>query len=625
MQQPFTPRPTAATPEELAAANEHLAALPTDAPPEPEDTLPPGSWMARLSRNRQFVGRERDLLALAALLKGGETVAVNQVQSAVASGLGGIGKTQLAIEFAYRYGRYFAGVFWLSFAQADTVATEIARLGGAAHLQLFPESAGLSLDDQVCHVRGRLACGLPYLLIFDNCEDPELVRAHHPGGAARVLITSRNPDWPGDMGVQRHSLGVLGRAESVVLLRQHRPTLSDGEADALAAELGDLPLALHLAGRFLAGPGKNLAVERYLAELRSPRIFERLPLREQDGQLPTGHNRDVARSFALSYERLDPQSTDDVVALRLLARAAHLAPGEVVPAELLAATLEADADDLDAQLAAETALDRLVGLGRIEREGAAGLRMHRLIGVYVRQVSGDEAAQAAVERVVLTVAKQLIDAPTLESSVALLPMLRGVTDAALTREDAEAASLCSWLGRHLDRVGAYALAQPYLDRALALRERGLGPQHPQTAISLNNLAELYRAQGNYAAVRPLYERALAMSERGLGPEHPQTALSLNNLAALYYAQGNHEAARPLYDRALALRERGLGPEHPQTAASLNNLAMNCFYQGDLSAAEQLMARALQICIARLGDGHPTTQTIQQSLTVVRQRLAGEVS
>src|SRR5690606_25192634 len=108
----------------------------------------------------------------------------------------------------YRYGRYFAGVFWLSFAQPDAIPVEIARLGGAAHLQLFTEAAGLSLDDQVRFVRARLGCGLPYLLIFDNCEHPDLIRAHHPGGATRVLITSRTPNWPGDLRVKHHRLGV---------------------------------------------------------------------------------------------------------------------------------------------------------------------------------------------------------------------------------------------------------------------------------------------------------------------------------------------------------------------------------------------------------------------------------
>jgi len=114
--------------------------------------------MAQLRRNQQFVGREADLLALAGLLKGGEAVAVSQAPSAVASGLGGIGKTQLAIEFAYRYGQYFAGVFWLNFAQAGSVPTEIARCGGAAHLQLFTEAADLSLDEQAALGYGNDSC-----------------------------------------------------------------------------------------------------------------------------------------------------------------------------------------------------------------------------------------------------------------------------------------------------------------------------------------------------------------------------------------------------------------------------------------------------------------------------------
>jgi len=616
IQQPFTPRPVAATPEERAEAAARLAALPTDAVPAPQDVLPPGFWMAQLRRNEQFVGREADLLALARLLKGGESVAVSQAPSAVASGLGGIGKTQLAIEFAYRYGQYFAGVFWLNFAQAGSVPTEIARCGGAAHLQLFTEAAGLKLDEQAAFVRSRWACGLPYLLIFDNCEDPQLVRAHHPGGAARVLITSRTPNWPGDLGVQRHRLGVLTRPESVALLHQHRPDLRDHDADALAAELGDLPLALHLAGRFLARFGRVLTPEAYLAELRSPRLFERLPLRAQDGALPTGHSRDVARTFALSYERLAPQDSEDTVALRLLARAAQLVPGEVIPAALLRATLEGDQSDLDGQLATEAALERLVGLGLLEREADDGLRMHRLVGAYVRQVSDDDTAQAAVERMVLGVAQQLTDAPPLAPVTAFQSILRGVTDAALPREDADAATLCIRLGRHLDRLGAYATAQPYLERALALRERVLGPDHPDTATSLNNLAYLYQSQGSYDAARPLYDRALALRERVRGPDHPETATSINNLAYLYQSQGNYEAARPLYERALAISERVLGLDHPQTASSLNNLAALLESQGSYDAARPLYDRALALRERLLGPDHPQTATSLNNLAAL---------
>ena len=120
--------------------------------------------------------------------------------------------------------------------------------------------------------------------------------------------------------------------------------------------------------------------------------------------------------------------------------------------------------------------------------------------------------------------------------------------------------------------GLYAKAEPLYQRALAISEKALGPEHPDTATSLNNLAVLYNNQGLYAKAEPLYQRALAISEKALGPEHPATATSLNNLAVLYDSQGLYAKAEPLYQRALAISEKALGPEHPDTATSLNNLA-----------------------------------------------------
>jgi tetratricopeptide (TPR) repeat protein len=119
-------------------------------------------------------------------------------------------------------------------------------------------------------------------------------------------------------------------------------------------------------------------------------------------------------------------------------------------------------------------------------------------------------------------------------------------------------------------AGAYPIAEPLFQRALALREQELGPDHPDTATSLNNLAELYRAQGRYGEAEPLYQRALALCERVLGADHPDTAMSLNNLAALYDAQGRYGEAEPLYQRALVIYERVLGADHPDTATVREN-------------------------------------------------------
>ena len=108
------------------------------------------------------------------------------------------------------------------------------------------------------------------------------------------------------------------------------------------------------------------------------------------------------------------------------------------------------------------------------------------------------------------------------------------------------------------------------ERALSIREQVLGPQHPDTAQSLRDLANLYRYQGQYDEAKPLHEHALSIREQVLGPQHPDTAQSLRDLAILYYDQGKYDEAKPLYERALSIREQVLGPEHPDTARSLNS-------------------------------------------------------
>jgi tetratricopeptide (TPR) repeat protein len=182
-----------------------------------------------------------------------------------------------------------------------------------------------------------------------------------------------------------------------------------------------------------------------------------------------------------------------------------------------------------------------------------------------------------------------------------------IREKALGAEHPSTATSLNNLALLLASQGDYEGARPLDERALAIREKVLGPEHPDTAESLNNLAGLLYAQGDYEAAGPLYERALAIYEKVLGAEHPGTATSLNNLAGLLYAQDDYDRARPLYERALAIREKVRGPEHPDTATSLNNLAFLLYAQGDYEAARPLYARALAIYEKVLGAEHPHTK------------------
>jgi CHAT domain-containing protein/Tfp pilus assembly protein PilF len=152
-------------------------------------------------------------------------------------------------------------------------------------------------------------------------------------------------------------------------------------------------------------------------------------------------------------------------------------------------------------------------------------------------------------------------------------------------------------------TGAYAKAEPLFQRALTIREKALGPEHPDTALSLKNLAALYRATGTYGKAERLFQRVLAIREKVLGPEHPTTAVSLDDLAGLYRDTGADAKAEPLYQRALTIREKASGPEHPDTAASLNNLAVLYLDTRAYAKAEPLLKRALAIT-EKAGPEHP---------------------
>jgi tetratricopeptide (TPR) repeat protein len=281
----------------------------------------------------------------------------------------------------------------------------------------------------------------------------------------------------------------------------------------------------------------------------------------------------VARTFALSYDRLDPTDPTDAQALALLARAAYFAPGQPIPRDLLLATVAGTEETPEAALQAEDALGRLLDFGLLESEATGAVRLHRLLAVFVRVVAQDAAVQTAVEDALLAEAERLVSVGYPGPLLPVHPYLRAVTEAAQRREDIQTARLNMALGRALHLLGDYTGAQPAYQRALALSERVLGPDHPDVAMSLNNLALLYRAQGRYGEAEPLHQRALALCERVLGPDHPATAVSLNNLALLYDAQGRYGEAEPLYQRALALCERVLGPDHPDTATVRQNYAI----------------------------------------------------
>jgi tetratricopeptide (TPR) repeat protein len=260
--------------------------------------------------------------------------------------------------------------------------------------------------------------------------------------------------------------------------------------------------------------------------------------------------------------------------------------------------------------------EHIADLSFVTRGDDGFLTIHNAVAQTIRETLDDERRRTSIEA--------LLDHYSARMKVNLP---RDVTDAAVTalteavflRRAKGIDGFVAWLeaaSQIVIEAGRYSSAAQWWRETLEAVEASLGPDHPDTAASLSNLALLLRNQGDLAGARPLYERALAISEKALGPEHPDTATSLNNLAHLLQAQGDLAGARPLFERALAIREKALDPEHPSTATTLNNLASLLQDQGDFAGARPLYERALAICEKALGPEHPDTATSLSNLARV---------
>ncbi|MCP4683918.1 MAG: tetratricopeptide repeat protein, partial [bacterium] len=564
----------------------------SDSKIHPPSYLSPGSRMP-LSRNPFFTGRETYLRRLAEALQTGETAAIGQVVAI--TGQGGIGKTQLAGEFGHRYGKFFTGgVFWLSFADASAIPAEVALCGRPEHLNLFPDFDALDLNSQIRLVLSAWRNDLPRLLIFDNCEQEELLAQWRPSsGGCRLLVVSRREWGSAASGVQSLPLGVLSREESLTLLLKYRPDLAEDEAglDAIAGELGDLPLALHLAGSFLttcqpARPGTPAA---YLAQLGKKGLAHHL-LAGADLTATTTHERHVARSFALSHEQLDAADPTAALAQALLSRAAYFAPDEPIPRQLLLATVKSPEDNT---LLAEDALAWLVALGLLKQEEKGTLLLHQLLAVFGQSVA-DEKAQGAVEKSLLAEA-QLVDRSGCPASLLVWQShLRAVAGAAQARGDEIGADLSNELGYHLRAIGDYAGARAAFERALDIDEVVFGPNHPNVGIRANNLGDILQELGDLKGARAAFERALGILEQVLGPNNTNVAKRVNNLGEILQDLGDLKGARAAFERALGIDEAVFGPDHPKVAIRVNNLGGVLRAMGDLEGAQAAFEQALSI-------------------------------
>ena len=567
--------------------------------PQPDELAEPGplptNAIMPYRRNNDFVGRQDALLQLARLLMPTKETTAPDNQPAAITGMGGMGKTQLAVEFCYRYGRYFpGGVYWLNF-DADNIPEELAHIGGERGMGLYQETEQLTLADKVGRVQKAWQEPTPRLLIFDNCEEEQLLIDWLPvTGGCRVLLTSRRGQWSREFEINAIPLNVLSSEESLSLLQHLAPRLNEKEAREIAEEVGHLPLALHLAGGFLHSY-QQISPAQYLCQLRDKGLLQHPSLQGRGLSLsPTNHELNVARTFALNITRLDLNDEMDAMTQRLLVAAACFAPGEPIPQELLREIVIGDEEDLMLTLLAEDGLARVVTLGFLEAEGKETVILHRLLAAFILEEMAAEPLIDSVQTVVEnTLVRQL--ATTLEDSLfrGILPILtthlRHVLEIALLRPSKTAGLLALALGRHLHQVGEFAAAQFILEKGLTTAETA-GDIYTQGCI-MSVLSRAYFSQGfhrraHYSALEA--ERLLRLAD---SPDQKWLIRALDRRGWAHLRLGEAEQALTAAKEVWQLSVR---TDNQKALAECMNLlgSVHYFLLGEYEVADRYFADAL---------------------------------
>lgn len=550
-------------------------------------------------RNPNFTGRDQLLKDLHTSLTDGNHTALTQQ---ALHGLGGIGKSQLAIEYAYRYSTSYDHAWWIHAEEESSIITHYTALATALQL---PEKDAEEQAVIINAVRKWLNTHNGWLLVFDNARDTASIRNYLPDGTGgHVLITSRNPDWR-TIGTPLQ-VTVWKRDESIAFLKQRtgQDQQENPDANELADELGDLPLALEQAAAFIEK--RHITITEYLKLYRTRRkdLLERTT--------PSAdYPNTIVTTWVMAFDAIKevPMASD------LLFFSSIIAPDEI-PKELVRKALEWPVDYQDDEdqsiddLDFHDAIDALCSYSLISADSDT-FSIHRLVQA-VSQDRMDHETTARIRAVMLTVLTERFPNEGYNNPLCwpacetLLSHAEKILEKVENEhcQSLEMAMLLNNIGSYYYGRAIYTKAEKLYRRAIQIRKQQLGFSHTDVAQSCHNLAILLQAQEKYIEAESLSRCALKICMQLLGHQHPHVATNLNNLAVILQARGKYAEAEIHFWQAFKIYEHTFGNQHPYVATSLNNLADLFRIQHRYAEAEPLSRYALKIQEISLGSNHP---------------------
>ncbi|MEA2599392.1 MAG: hypothetical protein QOF89_384 [Acidobacteriota bacterium] len=558
------------------------------------------------AKGNRVIGAEQALRRVRDQLTQGRPTSIGQ--TAAFQGLGGLGKTQLAVEYSWRFSEEYAnGVIWLT-ADQD-IPAQLTRLAVEARWVASESEHKVKLEIAQHRLRSYSGC----LIVFDNVEDLATLEPYLPLPSAQphLLATSRT-EQPGFVPVP---LDILDEEQSLALLTSEagRSPIGEQEDEAareIARELGGLPLALEMAGAYLMY--RSVQWQQYRNLLRNN------PKEAFRPQLLASFTRHEADLFATL--RIQEGLFEDEPLLRGILDVLTWSGSAPMGLSLLAAVLNAEQTDL------LSALSLGVQLRLLERSSEDRYGLHRL----VRKVRQEDRplkedptwAEEICHRLGDWFFTRRVDFADLSTFEAEIDHLQSWREQAMALDSIQASRLTWLLAYPPFHLGHYAESHQWLDKALALFEGEDNSDPELNAWILNDLGTVILAEGHWRQALELNERALAIRRKTLGEEHPDTARSLLSVGELYKEGGDLDAALNYQTQALSIQRKVLGEEHSDTVMSLGSIGSLYIERGDLDGALDYLTQALAIRQKVQGEDHHKTAVILQSIaSVYSQRRA----
>ena len=559
-------------------------------------------------RNPNFVGRDTLLDQIRKTLTAEKAAALTAIH-----GLGGVGKTQLATEYAFRHAADYQIVWWIKSEETATLAADYAAL--AEKLDL-PQKHEREQPVIVAAVREWLNHNAGWLLIFDNARQAQDVRDYLPQSrAGHVLITSRDPNW--SRVAHPFEVKVLPREDSVKFLLQRTGKNDEAAARALADDLGDLPLALEQAGAYIEATGESLADYRQMFQISWQALM-------QEGK-PDDYPDTVAVTWKLSFDKAQAESPASAELMHLCA---FLAPDDIPLPILRDGTKHLPpvlAEAMAEKLAFNKAIAALRRYSLMERNDDR-LSVHRLVQAVERDWLPEDERRKWAEAAVCVVNDAFPlgseDVQTWSVCARLLPHAETVAEYGERLQLAPEATgqLLNQAGIYFCGLGQYAEAKQALERALRIDETAFGPDHPNVLREIANLSGVLKALGDLQGAYQYCKRALQIAIAAFDFNHPKVAICYNNMGLVLQDLRDFQGAHRCFEHALRIDEAAFGLDHPEVAKDTNNMGLVLQDLRDFQGARQCFERALRINEAAFGPVHPGVTSVVNNLGLLLQDL-----